>query len=436
MIQSLSDLIGYLCSGSDEYNDATCKRIKEIRIDWSRKFKRMRLRTNNSGNISIIRKMKILIIAFLGLFIHSNRNLFNKKYIFQGLRNSSYFDAFPSNQICILIEREKQGLCNTNGFIHTSRFPDICTVSMLAEVFAVQAYQYLNIDFFLKFHIYRWSKSLMNQERKIFIWEDTQPMGTFLSCLSLLNIPSLRVICIQHGLIEMASTTLKIPPTGSYTINNMVWNNQQGKQLQQFNPKINYSSIGLSYYASAYKNSQLKKIYLIGSGWCGNSVDQFDYFPRIIKLYSLISLSLEKYPALNLFYRPHPNESKTPQLKNSLNSLGKKAIVDISSKLELLNQERCIFFGLNSSLLYEAKLAGHYIVFIQSNSINSFSNNSSFPKSNSLPFNYDETLVLSEIANIDLKIATILKRFESEHIDENIYYHDPIKSFKSSLNDF
>ncbi|WP_269622645.1 hypothetical protein [Prochlorococcus marinus] len=359
----------------------------------------------------------VLIRSVLGLFNCTSKKSLERKYFFQGLRNSAYFDAFSFSQICILTEGTNTVYSNRHGLTRISDYPELRTISMLAVVSAVKAYQYWGLRFFLEFQLYKWDTLFCNHKRTFFIYEDSQPLGIFISSLSRLKNKYICVICIQHGFLW----GLSMKPTGAFTLNNMVWNNQQGKIIQESNPLSKCIPIGLDYVASANLREKKPKIYLLGSGLYNYNLDKFN---KILYFYSMIIPIISNYIEAPIYYRPHPNEIINNIIDICLKSLKAKCMVDKTDKKILLTSHRSIFIGSDTSLLYEAQIANHFSV------------NVLVKESRSFRFKCDYTLAIDEISSINNEVKTMINNFNLNLLSKSESYHKPIEVFLSALEKF
>lgn len=307
--------------------------------NWDEKYEishpnTAKLRENNYSGISIYFKK---IISF---FIYPKKILSKKIVIFQGLKFSNYIGLFNASEVCIIGSRNEKKYAKEKNYNFIWSFPIVISVK---EVI------YKNNNIYLIFQIFYWYLYLRKKEEIIIILEeDTQPLGSFLVCFGILFKNKYKTICIQHGYFSKEQPTR---PDGQLCDYNFVWDKYQAN-LMGIDKNSTYI-IGLPYDAFS-KISEKYQIILVGIGepdeiYYQNSLDIFK------KIYDIL---IDKNYRVQ--YRPHPNEKI--KSKNLINLEKLFGGLDNLEKIALLNGNQKIFIGNISSLLYEAKMCGHYAV--------------------------------------------------------------------------
>ena len=312
-------------------------------ISWNKDWKKhspcgIDSREKIGRNIFQFFKCLISIFVFL-------KNIKSKRvYVFQGLRNKIYCKAFKKNQVVIIGSYKEFFYCKKNGYHFIWSFPIQSSVFLCI---------YRNINFFLDLVISRWFSRFKSKKITFFVHEDTQPVGSFI-CFFSRYLSDSKTICIQHATYLR---NFHSKPQGYMSKYNFVWHFDQIKFL---NFDKNYTFVIGNNYEAKAKMKGNPNIILVGPG---NSLANKDLYSYQIKNFIKLSKIIKKNLPLKIIYRPHPEELQTANLLEKLKTDFK--IIDTSNKLIALRQARSIFIGYVSSLLYEAKLAGHKTVFIK-----------------------------------------------------------------------
>jgi hypothetical protein len=286
---------------------------------------------------------------FVSVFIFPNFKRKKQIYFFQGTRHSHYFNNFDKSSIIIIGSREEREFAKKNGYDFVSSLPIIS---------AVKAYVYRDSKLLINMVFSRWKNRLRNIDSIVFfIYEDTQPLGTFLNYLSKECSENSNAICIQHGFYAKYNDPIRIE--GQNTEFNFVINESQAKLIK---PDLSKTSIiGLPYSLRAKKRHKPKTVILVGVG--GVYYDNQVFENSIVhfqKIYSIISQNFD----LNIIYRPHPNERQFPSVMKRLKETFR--VIDNLEIIERLNSPSSIFIGVASSVLYQAETAGHSVACFHS----------------------------------------------------------------------
>lgn len=292
-------------------------------------------------------KEKIRYIA--SIFILPNFKNKKQIFFFQGIRHSFYFQNFDKNSIIIIGSKKEKEFARKNGFGFVNSMPIIS---------AVKAFVYRDSKFLIKMIFKRWLNRVKNIDSVVFfIYEDTQPLGTFINYLSKECHENSNAICIQHGFFSQYNYQIRLE--GQNTEFNFVINQSQAQLIKSDSSKT--SIIGLPYSLQAEKKCKPKTVVLVGVGgvYYDNQVFE-DSIIHFRKIYSIISKNFD----LDIIYRPHPNEWEFPLVIKRLKENFK--LIDDLDILDRLNSPCSIFIGVASSVLYQAEIAGHAVACFHS----------------------------------------------------------------------
>jgi hypothetical protein len=307
--------------------------------DWNEKYaiehpNTAKIRQNNYFNTSNYFK-KIISIFIYPKKIHSK-----KIVLFEGLKFSNYIESFKTNEVSIIGSRYEKKYAKEKMYNFHWSFPIINSVN---EAIYNKNSIYL-ICQILYWYVYFYRK----EEIIIVLEEDTQPLGSFFVCLSKLFKNKYHTICIQHGYFFKEQSAR---PDGQLCDYNFVWDKYQ-IDLMGIDKNSTFI-IGLPYEAVA-KISENYQIILVGIG----EPDDIFYQMSLQIFKKIYDFLIDKNYKVQ--YRPHPNEKI--KSKNLINLEKLFGDLDNSEKIALLNGNQKIFIGNISSLLYEAKMCGHYSV--------------------------------------------------------------------------
>lgn len=321
-------------------------RIKADCVEWntqyeSSSFNEMKMRRDYSlGLVELIR-------CFLGIFIYPKFGKSDVVYVFEGLRNKYYMAAFDRSMVVVIGSHEERRFAKINGYGFIWSFPVDA---------AVRSKVYRDWDFFISRQILRWSNRL-KKNVIFFLYEDTQPLGTFLAHVSRCLPANTKSVCIQHGYFAELKNPLRYD--GKISDINFVWDERQAQLMGLDRAKT--FSIGLPYSASARHCNELP-IVLVG---VGTPYYDFNLYTAILNVFTEIAKIVRNDLGRSVIYRPHPTELIYPEIMGDLDKRFEE--IDALGKVDRLNSARSIFIGNISSLLYEAKSAGHFVVFVDIN---------------------------------------------------------------------
>jgi hypothetical protein len=297
--------------------------------------------------IEYMHGFKCLVQTLIGLVISPRLGNTKDVYIFEGLRNKKYMQAFDSSSVVIIGSHLEKKYADAHGYGFCWSFPIVSSIQTnISRRWNFPAIRQL----------VRWTIKLSRFQRVIFfLYEDTQPLGLFFVHVGrLFANKKITSVCIQHG--YYAKTSYPIRNEGGLSDVNFVWDLNQ-IDLIGANKEKTYE-IGLPYIASA-KQSNVLNIILVGNGMVG---DGTDFFHRSLSAYLHVCNLRDHLPNISFFYRPHPIELANEKTLCYLRS--KFTLIDQKDKVELLNGQKSIFIGSISTLLYEAGIAGHLIVHL------------------------------------------------------------------------
>ena len=290
------------------------------------------------------RSLRIILKALIGLSFFPPKNASGQVVLFQGLRCRHLFPLFSKKDIYLLGSWRERKEAQKNGYGFIPDFP-------IDSAFRLAVYR--GITLAASNHLWRWSEWISKRKVTAIIYEDTQPVGAFLALLTDHGSANYRAVCIQHG--HYCGYTSPYRPEGRLTEYNLVWDTQQGGLISGNQEKTHV--IGLPYQAAAkpHAGAPIRVIFVGLGSECYHAMT-IEIFKRIA---SALHATFEK---VTIAYRPHPNEFCDPRKIADCEQAFDN--IDRTPKIELLNGPWTIFFGEVSSLLYEAKQAGHFTAFV------------------------------------------------------------------------
>lgn len=295
----------------------------------------------------MMRSFRCITQTLIGLFIEPKININKEIYIFEGLRNKEYIATFsPASVVLVGSHQEKEYAMN-HGYGFCWSFPIQSSIhSNMSRGWSYPAIRQLKV----------WTKLLAKFDRVIFfLQEDTQALGTFFVYLARLMPANVSSVCIQHG--YFLKYYYPIRNEGALSEFNFVWDIKQAELIGS--NKLKTFEIGLPYIAQAKPTSELYVV-LVGTGMndSGSSI-----YERSIKSYLEINKLLSGEMGVKVFYRPHPNEYSDKKLIAELRRFF--TLVESKDKVTQLNGPKSLFIGVESSLLYEAGVAGHLVAHLK-----------------------------------------------------------------------
>jgi hypothetical protein len=184
------------------------------------------------------------------------------------------------------------------------------------------------------------------------VYEDTQPLGACLAHLAPLTGRHVKVVCIQHGYFPKPKNDL--PLDGSISEFNFLWDEKQAGLIGC--PPEKTFVIGPPATATA-RPTETPGIILVGTGTAHDGTGDYE---RTLAWYKSLLDLLPQDLHDRVWYRPHPNELVDPGNAGRLRELFPQ--VDVLPLAERLGGELATFVGSLSSVLFEARYAGHRVV--------------------------------------------------------------------------
>jgi hypothetical protein len=298
---------------------------------------------------NIFGSIKTLIKAFIGSFVYPILPASEELIFFQGLRNARYFELFNKKNLVIIGSWKEREYAKNHGHGFAWSFP------MESAIYIALA---RSLNIFLFFKIFQWSK-IFTKFKKVtfFIYEDTQPLGVFLASIggSKSIYSHVQSICLQHGyFVKSRNDFKKNRCDGLISDVNFVIDEAQASFMNLQHDT--YKVIGLPYDAEAAPKNALD-IVLVGTG---DSDFGTPYFDEVLNIYKEIQEKLSSIPNCNVWYRPHPDELVRPNTMKRVEGIFKN--IDRLPVIDCMNRPQSIFVGTLSTLLYEAGVAGHLVV--------------------------------------------------------------------------
>ena len=328
----------------------TANDIKAYCSEWNKQYAVWRPKTIQERKNQAI-DFKWFVRAVLSMFITPKHGTSKNIYIFKGLKNKVYMELFDKSSVVIIGSKKEKKYAKEMGYGFIWSWPVRSSVTVNV---------YRGGRFFILWQLKLWRAQLTKKSKVlIFLNEDTQPIGTFLSQIATVLPNKVTVVCIQHGYYVNHHCSANTPRLeGKLCEYNFVWDDKQA-EIMKSAPGKTYV-IGLPYFAEAQARENLPIIF-VGTG----ESDIPEFYLRSLNIFSQIDELLNQKFSKRAVYRPHPYEFKQPEVMLELEQRFNS--VDFLNKIDRLNTGKSIFIGNVSSLLYEAKLAGHYVVIFDMN---------------------------------------------------------------------
>jgi hypothetical protein len=207
----------------------------------------------------------------------------------------------------------------------------------------------------LRIVLAQWRRALGRPRRvTVYLSEDTQEFGTFMAHLVRRLPNDARTVCIAHGYYSRLDVPLRYE--GAQCDYNFVWDEHQTALMSATHAGLQV--IGPPHDARA-RPAALETVVLVGVGH--PSADEA-VFARSMACYAEIAETAARRHGLRVVYRPHPSERADTELMGLLRA--RFGEPDDLPPAERLGGPRSVFVGFVSSLLYEASVAGHPIVYV------------------------------------------------------------------------
>ena len=232
-----------------------------------------------------------VIKSLLGIFLTPSCSTFRDyQFVLEGTRNLQYLSTINPRHVAIIGTWRDRKIAQESGYGFFWSFPIEGAVRLSMKY---------GFSYFLDYQLYAWSHAFNRQKLTLILtYEDTQPLGAFLSYLSRLyaNECFYKTVCIQHGYFPQ--TLPEMPIDGSFTDYNLLWDCAQ-VDIIKCNSDKSYD-IGPPVSLKC-QSIDVGCVVFVGSG--NNDSGSRDY-DDLLDLFSLyIKLPLETRN--NVFYRPH-----------------------------------------------------------------------------------------------------------------------------------
>jgi len=338
--------------------------------------------------------------AVLGLLIRPR--LINRRvYVFEGLRNRVYMRLFDPESVVVIGSHCEKKYAQKNGYGFMWGFP----VESVVKVKIGMGWSWPGEKLLML-----WGSAVKMSEKVVFfLYEDTQPLGIFFDAVAK-NQPNKAVsVCIQHG--YFMNYFYQIVHDGALSDVNLLWDLKQAELIGR--GPSNCYEIGLPYQAKAIRTHVLSVV-LVGTGMKDSVRATYE---KCMRVYAVINRELTGR-GIKVCYRPHPNEYKDELVMASLRV--EFDVVEDPDKVTMLNRAQAIFVGGESSLLYEAGVAGHVVAFMQADD--------SIPQ-----FDYDFNFGEDSVGMLVDWIEKIHHDGWTYYRDNSTSHGDPLARFESGL---
>lgn len=207
--------------------------------------------------------------------------------------------------------------------------------------------------------VQRWRRFFLQQRDPCYLVlpNDTSPITLLLAKIAL-ECKNMRSVCIQHGLFNVGSDLDDIEGRNSQI--NLVYDaSQKSEMLRRLrDATVEVMGFPANIPVASPRGPGLMQVVLIGTG----ATEQPAVLAKSAAIFREVARVLgAKHPCI--FYRPHPTE-----IRSKMRIMGELPL-DRRSKHELLSGSRKIVVGFNSTLLYEAFLAGHLVIVLHDETI-------------------------------------------------------------------
>jgi hypothetical protein len=350
------------------------KRIDQFNKIYLHAFPNSHIEIDQFFRIGIIDYIKTII----GIFRLFTINFSQIEFVFISTRNKEIIYSFDKKKIIIFGANEDIIYCQK---LRVKYY-------WYSGIHSAIKISYNNTSIFLKLYNILLKFKLRNL-KYIFLQEDTLPLGIYFTefCENNNKI----TICIQHA----AHTIVPFLPIDGYNSKyNLLLDNDQ--KIFYSGTKSHLINLGLTYdVEKIYTKSNI--IILVGTGYYG--LDPIFYL-RSLVVFTLIKNTFSNL-GYDVFYRPHPNEILNIDYKSHF----KQNEINQTPLKILLSDSRKIFFGYNSSLLYEASKLGHVVI----NILDKIIPNLIFKTHYTLDINNFETYFINQINESNISDINLIK---------------------------
>lgn len=287
--------------------------------------------------VSIVQMALFLVGGIVGslvLLIKPKKKL----YFFEGGRFSELHALLPADQVVIIGGLRELRYCKQHGYgFHWDGY-----IRKLFNIF-----YFLKINMAMSILIFM-VRNLIGRQLgntgRLFLFEDTVQIGCSLA-LILKDITP--VICIAHGTISKEQAGFDLVADGGVCSFNFVYDEYQRRTLERLGSIC--FKMGLPYEIPELLGWS-EEVVLIEQSTPDMPEEYEFWLPLMVNLYGFLRKS-----GYSVIYRARPGvDTRT--------LIDKFDVVHSGDKMSLLSGARKIFIGSNSTLLYEAKIAGHVTI--------------------------------------------------------------------------
>ena len=273
----------------------------------------------------------------------------SRSYFFYDKRIASYCSALEPD-LCVLIgSHGERKMAKEFGYSFVWGFPISSSVDLAVWAKNQILFKVLLISCFF---IFRRIERIV-----LFTYTDTQTIGEFFVTLTRLYPSKIELVCIQHGFYVKSSARRILD--GEKSKHNFLLDVHQASLFRT--KKSRFFDIGLP-YRTRCEPTAIGQVVFIGCGHTGLLSNGRDLLPELLGFFKRLDTLIVSNFKLTTVYRPHPSEKK----KIYSDSLFTRYFdsVDMTDKVGLLSGNRKIFIGSFSTLLYEAAVAGHVVIYV------------------------------------------------------------------------
>jgi hypothetical protein len=265
--------------------------------------------------------------------------------VFHTARHADYMKAFDRRSVLLTGWIDEWRLARREGY----RF-----VWSFGTTAAVDLAMFRGWMLPLRIVLARWRRALGRPRRvTVYLSEDTSPHGAFMAHL-VRGLPNdARTVCIAHGYYGKLDVPLRYE--GALCDHNFVWDERQAELFGETHRGLQV--IGLPHDARA-QPTPVETLVFVG---VGHPSAEEAVFERSMTCYEGIAAIARRH-GLRVRYRPHPAERADPRVMQALRT--RFGELDELPLPDRLNGPRSVFVGFVSSLLHEASVAGHLVVYV------------------------------------------------------------------------
>jgi hypothetical protein len=282
----------------------------------------------------------------LGLLLRPRVGRTDTLHVFQTVRHACYMKAFDPRSVMLTGWVDEWKLARREGYRFAWSF---------GATSAVDLAMFRQWTLPLRIVLALWRRALGRPRCvTVYLADDTLAFGSFMAHL-VRGLPNdARSVCIAHGYYDRIDVPLRYE--GALCDYNFVWDERQVELMSATHTGLHV--IGPPHDTRA-QVALLNTVVLVGVGHpsCEESV-----FARSMAVFSGIAEIAARRHGLRVIYRPHPSERVDPRVMEALRA--RFSELDELSLEGRLSGPRSVFVGFVSSLLHEASVAGHLVVYV------------------------------------------------------------------------